>query len=42
LAARVMVMHQGRPLADGAPAEIRCDPQVRRAYLGSFATHANA
>ncbi|HUN95545.1 MAG TPA: hypothetical protein VMU69_04810, partial [Bradyrhizobium sp.] len=42
LAARIMVMHQGRPLAEGAPAEIRHDPQVRRAYLGSFAAHANA
>jgi branched-chain amino acid transport system permease protein len=42
LAARIMVMHQGRPLAEGAPAEIRCDAQVRRAYLGSFAAHAHA
>jgi branched-chain amino acid transport system permease protein len=42
LAARIMVMHQGRPLAEGAPAEIRRDAQVRRAYLGSFAAHANA
>ena len=42
LAARIMVMHQGRPLAEGTPAEIRCDAQVRRAYLGSFAAHAHA
>jgi branched-chain amino acid transport system permease protein len=42
LAARIMVMHEGRPLAEGAPAEIRRDAQVRRAYLGSFAAHANA
>ena len=42
LAARIMVMHQGRPLAEGVPAQIRCDAQVRRAYLGSFAAHANA
>jgi branched-chain amino acid transport system ATP-binding protein/branched-chain amino acid transport system permease protein len=42
MAARIMVMHQGRPLAEGTPAEIRSDAQVRRAYLGSFAAHANA
>jgi branched-chain amino acid transport system permease protein len=42
LAVRIMVMHQGRPLAEGTPAEIRCDAQVRRAYLGSFAAHAHA
>ena len=42
LAARIMVMHQGRPLAEGVPAEIRSDLQVRRAYLGSFAARANA
>jgi branched-chain amino acid transport system permease protein len=42
LAARIMVMHQGRLLAEGAPSEIRRNPQVRRAYLGSFAARANA
>jgi branched-chain amino acid transport system permease protein len=42
LAACIMVMHQGRPLAEGAPAEIRRDPRVRRAYLGRMAAHVDA
>jgi branched-chain amino acid transport system ATP-binding protein len=42
LAARIMVMHEGRPLAEGAPAEIRQDAQVRRAYLGGMKAHAHA
>jgi len=42
LAARIMVMHQGRPLAEGAPAEIRRHPEVRRAYLGGLKAHAHA
>jgi branched-chain amino acid transport system permease protein len=42
LAARIMVMHQGRPLAEGTPAEVRGDAQVRRAYLGSVKAHAHA
>jgi branched-chain amino acid transport system permease protein len=42
LAGRIVVMHEGRPLAEGTPAEIRCDARVRRAYLGSFAEHAHA
>jgi len=42
LAARIMVMHLGRPLAEGAPAEIRRDPEVRRAYLGGLKAHAHA
>jgi branched-chain amino acid transport system permease protein len=42
LAARIMVMHEGRPLAEGTPAEIRCDGQVRRAYLGGMAAHVHA
>jgi branched-chain amino acid transport system permease protein len=42
LAARIMVMHQGRPLAEGTPAEVRRDAQVRRAYLGGVKAHVDA
>jgi branched-chain amino acid transport system ATP-binding protein len=34
LAGRITVMHNGAVLAEGAPAEIRADPAVQRAYLG--------
>jgi branched-chain amino acid transport system permease protein len=42
LAGRIMVMHEGRPLADGTPAEIRRDTEVRRAYLGGLRAHVHA
>jgi len=34
LATRVVVLHQGRVLADGMPQEVRADPQVQAVYLG--------
>ncbi len=34
LAERIIVLHQGRILADGKPGEIRKDPRVREVYLG--------
>jgi branched-chain amino acid transport system ATP-binding protein len=34
IAHRITVLHQGRVIADGAPAEVRRDPDVRRVYLG--------
>ena len=34
LCARVMVMHRGTRIAEGAPAEVRANPAVLEAYLG--------
>jgi branched-chain amino acid transport system ATP-binding protein len=31
---RVLVMHEGKPLAEGTPDEVRADPDVKRVYLG--------
>jgi branched-chain amino acid transport system ATP-binding protein len=33
-ATRILVMHQGRVLAEGSPMAVREDPEVRRVYLG--------
>jgi branched-chain amino acid transport system ATP-binding protein len=34
VADRIMVLHQGRVIADGSPDEVRADPQVQQVYLG--------
>ncbi len=34
IAQRITVVHQGRVIADGEPAEVRRHPDVRRVYLG--------
>ena len=34
VADRVMVLHQGRVIAEGAPADVRADRQVQAVYLG--------
>ena len=34
IAEKIAVLHQGRLLAEGTPAEVRSDPDVRRVYLG--------
>jgi len=34
IAHKIAVLHQGRKIAEGAPDEVRADPEVRRVYLG--------
>jgi branched-chain amino acid transport system ATP-binding protein len=34
IAQRITVLHQGRVIAEGTPAEVRADAEVRRVYLG--------
>jgi branched-chain amino acid transport system ATP-binding protein len=34
LSDHVIVMHQGRKLAEGTPASVRADPAVQTAYFG--------
>ena len=40
LADRIIVLHNGRLVADGKPAEVMASPVVQEAYLGSFAEKA--
>ena len=35
IAQRIAVLHQGRLIAEGTPAQVRSDPEVRRIYLGA-------
>ena len=34
IAQKIAVLHQGQKIAEGTPAEVRADPEVRRVYLG--------
>ena len=34
---RITVLHQGRVIAEGAPAAVRAHPDVQRVYLGDLA-----
>ena len=38
IAETLTVLVQGRPLATGAPADVRDDPEVQRVYLGGHAS----
>jgi len=34
IAQKIAVLHQGRLIAEGAPQDVRANPEVRRVYLG--------
>ncbi|MBX9589683.1 MAG: ABC transporter ATP-binding protein [Hyphomonadaceae bacterium] len=40
LSDRILVLHHGRLIADGTPAQIQADSEVRRVYLGQSHGHA--
>jgi branched-chain amino acid transport system ATP-binding protein len=42
VATRITVMHQGRVLAEGTPAEVRARPEVQQVYLGEAVAGAQA
>ena len=35
IAQKILVLHQGKVIAEGAPADVRADPEVSRVYLGA-------
>jgi branched-chain amino acid transport system ATP-binding protein len=39
IAQKIAVLHQGQVIAEGAPADVRADPEVRRVYLGHGLVH---
>jgi branched-chain amino acid transport system ATP-binding protein len=39
IAQKIAVLHQGRVIAEGTPAEVRNDPEVRSVYLGHGLAH---
>lgn len=42
LSQRILVLHHGRLIADGSPAEIQADREVRRVYLGQSGGYGHA
>jgi branched-chain amino acid transport system ATP-binding protein len=42
LSERILVLHHGRLIADGSPAEIQADREVRRVYLGQSGGYGHA
>jgi branched-chain amino acid transport system ATP-binding protein len=40
LADRIIVLHNGKLVADGKPTEVMASPVVQEAYLGSFGEQA--